>query len=321
MDEVSSHPVELSNLCRICVEKSTNLINLFEKWQNGLTLAKMLSDCIQKSVHQSDGRPTNICLTCVSSLVSAFEFFVVERDSEDKLKRLLGTSTIPAVKQEPEPEEEQYNEQVIPMDFVISDFGPIDCKNEDSFDGSTLFDADDGENSFQDDAGPSRTKKNGIKSKPKRGKQPKMKDKPVQKEPMKTKTKKKKRSKSSSPSHWRLARDSKQFECYKCKIVLPLFSKIRAHLNKHDNIERRELSMKRHFFCNTLINSLFHLCSFSTLVFGMRYGIPAALGKFFTFIFVFVFVTHSLFSRKCCYTLTLYLENTSGKKIVCYFYF
>lgn len=220
MNEIGAQPIDLSKLCRICVEECANLVNLFDKWHNGWAPSQMLSVCIQKPVLKSDGRPMHICTQCIPQLEAAFEFCNLEKESDEKYRRLIESVVI---KDEPV---EVYGEPAIPMEFVANACDPskAECKIEincfpvvNVVDGEMLLIDNDRE---QNNLGQNQLKtlsNLNVDIKRKKGFQ----------------SKDKKRVRRKLPKQ-------RQFECYKCKLQLQRFSKVRAHLNKHDAIERRK---------------------------------------------------------------------------------
>lgn len=89
MQSANDENVDFSELCRICAKKVKNLVSLFHTKRKGKTMAEMLSICLQKSVHQNDGRPTEICLACIPKLLNSFELLITAKSSEHFFQQVI----------------------------------------------------------------------------------------------------------------------------------------------------------------------------------------------------------------------------------------
>lgn len=90
MDSINIiHNYDFSETCRICLKKGKNFVSIFHTKRKSKTMADMLGICLQKNVHQYDGKPTEICLACLPKLISAFEFFNTANKSDLHFEQII----------------------------------------------------------------------------------------------------------------------------------------------------------------------------------------------------------------------------------------
>lgn len=83
----SKRDLTFSDVCRVCAEPSSILINLFSTREKSILLVEMLVQCARIEI--SDGRPTSICNECVQNLIVAYDFQCLAQMSEDKFQKLI----------------------------------------------------------------------------------------------------------------------------------------------------------------------------------------------------------------------------------------
>lgn len=88
--------------CRVCAKKVKSLVSLFHTKRKENTMANMLSICLQKNVHQGDGRPSSICLACVPKLMNSFELINTAKNSEHFFHQQILSKICAIPKVEPE---------------------------------------------------------------------------------------------------------------------------------------------------------------------------------------------------------------------------
>lgn len=221
------------NICRICAKKSSDTLGLFGIRKQGILLADMISVCTEIKIQQTDNRPSNICVKCISQLVSAFEFRKMAQDSEKKFQSMP-----------------------VPSEFI--------CMSSDIDDADASSDMDyeiEPSSSIDYDKKPVKVVK--------QEKPPKKATKVKRSIPSPTEVYKHflaEETKGASTSQRQLVRGPGytvhrakiSYECYKCKRKLKSFMKLREHMGNHLEFTPNECKICGMFFSDE--NFAQHLC-------------------------------------------------------------
>lgn len=116
-----------ANICRICVEESFDMSNLFDGQNRGVLLTDMISAFTRINIQPSDNRPSEICHCCLKDLIAAYDFYNLIQESEQKLLQLFPKQSL----------SDEETDLLIPDSYCepLSAFDPTQ-KHEDTSDDS-----------------------------------------------------------------------------------------------------------------------------------------------------------------------------------------
>uniref|UniRef100_A0A182SHK5 Protein krueppel n=1 Tax=Anopheles maculatus TaxID=74869 RepID=A0A182SHK5_9DIPT len=84
--------MDLSEICRVCVEEVNNFWYLFEsciKLPPELTPALIIAACADIEIDQNDGLPESVCDSCLQAMVAAYQIREKCISSDRKLRKIL----------------------------------------------------------------------------------------------------------------------------------------------------------------------------------------------------------------------------------------
>lgn len=211
---------DFSAYCRICATQSKDLQSLFNyDVKSNKTLIEMIKVCAGISFDEFELRPKSICINCMEKLSSAYDFYNLIQNSEEKFNHLISTQI--SIKSEADAihnVKDECNELNI---SIVSDLeSPID--NLEQFDGvktENIFIEESSVNSFYNEDNQITNETKNVKK--------------FRKNPVKSKQVKKPSLKNQIQKIDNNKKDLK-FECYKCKLNLSTIYKVKYHLNDHD---------------------------------------------------------------------------------------
>lgn len=205
-DSKTPRILKFKNFCRVCAKESRNMINLFCIRKKGLRLADMLAICIQSEIIENDSRPSNICMKCIQSLESAFDFYNLAKASENRYIEMcaeFGSS----VKSPSSSTSETLNVEILDTDLVegLLKIEPA----EENIDNDTHFD----EVIIEETTSLQLNKNHSNRI---------------------AATKKSETKHAMNPKDIESRKRNRLFECFLCKEKIKTYKETRAHLTKHD---------------------------------------------------------------------------------------
>lgn len=201
----------LDELCRICVAKSINMRNLFEKTEDGDTLAIKIFVCTQVCISHQFDRPSSICNGCAKQLENSYRFHKLVENSEKNFLEMLS----PAVHLMKIDEVKSNPLEIVELKMEL-DQGSTFSEQTDA--GSYLSNLSISRPEINEDPPPEE--KSRIKSNPAKEKAKQIANK---------RAKEYKRNKEFK---------AKNYECYKCKERFPSLWKTSVHMKQHDAEEK-----------------------------------------------------------------------------------
>lgn len=137
------YKLEFSTCCRICASKSNSLCDIFNVKKNKISLAEMVSFCLQLPVASGDDRPSNICSKCIPNLNVAYEFCKLASVSEKKFEQWTQSTQTNEFSRP----SAQFEEVLVEQELQISSIDEsVKMKSEGECYGEEVEHAEDSEN-------------------------------------------------------------------------------------------------------------------------------------------------------------------------------
>lgn len=225
--------MEFSQYCRTCASETKQLRSIYEEIEHGKSIAEAIAICAQISLHENEMKPKQICLDCFAKLESAYQFYILAKNSEERFDEWILLHSVQNLATNIREDENTFkctNHEVFGFEFSEPEALPVGwvedkafspsvkdlshLKTEDIFveEPNVILLSDKSEKSSNYDS---------LDEVPLRQRQRKQQRSRVRK----------KVTNVQKSSQMKL---SAEFECYRCKLAVSSMHKLKVHMKEHD---------------------------------------------------------------------------------------
>lgn len=195
---------EFHELCRACANKQLVLQSMFDVTVYNKTIAEMIFICTQTTVLKDDLRPSGICRDCEIKLNAAYEFVIQVKDAEMKFQKMLTSREIN--KTESFDETNIIENELLAVQSVIPEYD-LDIKLE--VESVSIEEPEMTVDSLEENKIKTSINREAIKRKPRR----------------------QLKNENQLINH--------EYECYKCKKNIKSMCKLKVHMRREHESNRR----------------------------------------------------------------------------------